>query len=119
MDKSITHYRTLTLMQEGVVTAEQVNGMIVDPYTFEVWINNFWRKRAIRFNDQTAHRHKMQDEKYADIRKTIINRYEGRIQELKDKFNAVTPDQVEKVMKELKVPAPIKTAKQIRDEKNR
>ena len=109
----------MLLIHDGIITHEQVNGMISDPYVFEAWIKNHWRIRSLRINDATAHRHKMQDERYADIRQSVIDRYQGRTQELRDKYNAVKPEQVEKVMRELKVPGPIKTAKQIRDEKNR
>jgi hypothetical protein len=119
MERSLTHYRALTLVQEGTVSVEQVNGMMSDLYVFQLWIDNHWRNRERRLNDATAHRHKMQDERYAEIRQGVIDRHQGRTQQLRDKYNAVTPEQIEKVMRELKVPGPIKTAKQIRDEKNR
>lgn len=109
---STVNYRLSILIDEGYVHPDQVNQSIEDVYFFERWLNVLWegrRKRLLKDIDQNSI--------------SIELGYQSAVKGLKTANTAkqYTDLELEKYMKQFFGYAirPIKTAKQIRDEKNR
>jgi hypothetical protein len=121
MGSNIT-YQLNTLIAEGYLVAEQVTNQMSDVYFFEQWVNLLWKRRS---NDmiKTIDAASIDIEiNYQDARAKILPIFKDKdIAEVRRQFFAITEEQVEQFMiKEFGYAIkPIKTAKQIRHEKNR
>lgn len=115
-------YRLNVLIDEGYLVAEEVTNQMHDEYFFEQWVNLLWKRRG---NDmiKTIDAATIDIEiNYQDARAKILPLFKDKdIAEVRRQFFAITEEQVEQFMiKEFGYAIkPIKTAKQIRHEKNR
>ena len=115
-------YRLNTLIAEGYVLAEEVTNQMSDVYFFEQWVNLLWKRRS---NDmiKTIDAASIDiDLNYQDVRAKILPIFKDKdIAEVRRQFFAITDQQVEEfLIKNFGFAIkPIKTAKQIRHEKNR
>lgn len=112
-------YRVTTLIAEGYATLEEVENLMTDPMVLKEWVKHKWEIRNKYFLQQTEKNIKKILLPYNDIRKQVIQMLTEKNINIKESYHKVTEDQINQVLAELKAPKPIKTAKQIRDERNR
>jgi hypothetical protein len=115
-------YRVTTLIAEGYATLDEVENLMTDPLVLKEWVKHKWNLRNKDFLQQSEKNINRILLPYNEIRKQVIQMLTEKKVNIKDSFHAVTEEQISQVLAELKAPKPIKTAKQIkqeRDERNR
>jgi len=114
-------YRLNVLIDEGYLVAEEVTNQMHDEYFFEQWVNLLWKRRAndlVKTIDAATINIELN---YQEARAKILPLFKDKdIAEVRRQFFAITEEQVEEfLIKNFGFAIkPIKTAKQIRHEKN-